>query len=81
MNKLLLTTKTGIRVTERDLVRYFNIDRTKICYGLAESYDENIKKLTVSSQFKTKINPANIIETFSEKAWQTITFKRNNIIR
>ena len=78
MNKLLLTTKTGIRVTERDLVRYFNIDRTKICYGLAESYDENLKKLTVSSQFKTKINPANIIETFSEKAWQTITFKRNN---
>ena len=78
MGQLIYTTVDGIDIYENHLVRYFTDDRSKIQYGLARRFDSYSNRLIVSAQLEAKINPANIIETYTEEEWKHITFDRDD---
>lgn len=78
MGQLIYTTSDGIDIYDNHLVRYFTDDRSKIQYGLAKRFDSYSNRLIVSALLEAKVNPANIIETYTEEEWKHITFDRGD---
>lgn len=77
MNELLVQVSDNLSVHKNDLVRYYTIDRSKIQYGLAKSYDKYENLLTVSAQFTSEISPSNIIMSYPEEEWHHITIEQS----